>query len=282
MPDVGTWAKLAAYVVCIGLVLEFAHRFYWQINRWAAALKSGPTSRAILSALSASIPLIAVLLITGAFCVYIDRQSLAWLGLQRDGDSLMLFVGGVTVAFATVSFLFLSGYSIGWFKVERSSISRDQVPTFCGSVCDFSLAAVFEEIAIRGYIFSVLEHTWGGGVAVVGSAVFFSAFHLIKHPHMPLMFTINALFFGLLTGQARLVTGTLWAPIGLHFGWNLAMGPVFGLPCSGQVYDGGLVSCTVEGPEWLTGGLYSPDAGVLGTAALIIATAVLVTFMPIY
>jgi len=282
MPDVGTSAKLAAYVVCIGLVLEFAHRLYWTINRRVIQSELAALWRALLSASSASIPLIAVLIVTGAFCAYIDRQSLVTLGLARDGDSLMLLIGGTTVAFATVSVIFLAGYSIGWFKIERSSFSRSKVPAFCGAVCDFSLAAVFEEIAIRGYIFTVLQQTWGGTAAVVGSAMVFSAFHLIKHPGMPLIFTINALFFGLLTGQARLMTGTLWAPIGLHFGWNLAMGPVFGMPCSGREYDGGLVRCSVDGPDWLTGGLYSPDAGVLGTGALMIATAAVMTFVPIY
>jgi hypothetical protein len=281
MPDVGTWAKLAAYVVCIGLVLELAHRIYWQINRWAMALSIGATWRALISATCAAIPLVAVLLVTGAFCVYIDRQSLESLGLRSDLDSLAAFVEGLAIAFAAVTVLFFAGYTIGWFRIERSTISRDQVPAFCGGACDFSLAAVFEEIAIRGYVFSVLQHSWGPTVAVTGSAAVFSLFHLIKHPRIPLIFTINAFIFGILTAEARLVTGTLWAPIGLHFGWNLAMGPIFGLPCSGRTYENGLVCCAVEGPEWMTGGLYSPDAGLLGTGALTMAAAALMALMPI-
>ena len=280
MPDVGTWAKLAAYVVCIGLVLEFAHRIYWRLNRAAMSLPAGPTWRALLCALCASVPLVAVLLVTGVFCVYVDRQSLESLGLARRADSLPLLAGGVAIAFASVGILFLVGWGAGWFKVERTSISRSQVPAFCGGASDFLLAAIFEEVAIRGYVFSVLNHTWGGSIAVAGSAAIFSLFHLIKHPRVPLIFTANAFLFGLVTAQVRLVTGSLWAPIGLHFGWNLAMGPVFGLPCSGRNYDSGLVCCVAEGPEWLTGGLYSPDAGILGTGALLIATAALMTFMP--
>lgn len=282
MPDVGTWAKLAAYVVCIGLVLEFAHRIYWQMNRWVIALELGATLRAVLCTLCASIPLIAVLAVTGVFCIYVDNQSLESLGLQQDVDSLLHFAGGLTVAIVAVSFVFLAGYSIGWFRVENSSFSRSRVPEFCGGASDFLLAAIFEEVAVRGYILSVLLHTWGPSVAIVGSSIIFSFFHLIKHPRLPVIFTINAFLFGVITAQARLVTGTLWAPIGLHFGWNLAMGPIYGLPCSGREYNDGLVCCSVDGPEWVTGGLYSPDAGILGTATLIVATAALTTFLPIY
>jgi len=281
MPDVGTWAKLAAYVVCIGLVLEFAHRLYWRIYRWTMALATGPTIRAILSALCAAIPLVAVLIVTDAFCVYVDRQSLESLGLHCGFESIATFIEGIAIAFAVVTIIFMVGYIIGWFKIERSSMSRHQIPAFCGGVCDFSMAAVFEEIAVRGYIFTVLDQAWGVTVAVVGSSIVFSLFHLIKHPKMPLIFTINAFIFGILTAQARVMTGTLWASIGLHFGWNLAMGPIYGLPCSGRRYDGGLVGCQVDGPEWVTGGLYSPDAGVLGTGALTITAFALAALLPV-
>ncbi|HOM71536.1 MAG TPA: type II CAAX endopeptidase family protein [Armatimonadota bacterium] len=281
MPDVGTWAKLAAYVVCIGLVLEFAHRLYWQLNGWAMNSSASAGWRAFFSAIFAAIPLFAVLLVTGAFCIYIDRQPLYSLGLQSGFDSFLMFSEGAAVAFVAVTFLFLAGYSIGWFKIERASISGDNFPAFCGGACDFSLAAVFEEVAIRGYVFSVLQHSWGSNVAVVGSAVVFSLLHLIKHPKIPLVFTINAFIFGILTAQARLITGSLWVPIGLHFGWNFAMGPVFGLPCGGRKYEHGLVISSVNGPEWMTGGLYSPDAGVLGTGALTVTAAVMLALMPV-
>lgn len=282
MPDVGTWAKLASYVVCIGLALEFAHRLYWQINRWTMELSSGPTIRAILSVLCAAIPLAAVLLVTGAFCVYIDRQPMESLGLHGGIESTAAFVEGIAIAFTAVTLIFMTGYSIGWFKIERSSMSRHQIPAFCGGACDFSMAAVFEEIIFRGYVFTALNQAWGITAAVVGSSLVFSLFHLIKHPKMPLIFTINAFIFGVLMAQARVMTGTLWASIGLHFGWNLTMGPIYGLPCSGRPYDGGLVGCQVDGPEWVTGGLYSPDAGVLGTGALTITAFALAMLLSIY
>lgn len=282
MPDVGTWAKLAAYVVCVGIALEYAHRIYWKLYRRVMGSNSQPWLRSVLCALTTAIPLITVFLITGAFCIYVDRQSFEALGLHWSLGSLGLFSVGTAIAFVSITLLFIGGCRFGWFRVKRHCIGSQQMPAFCGSASDFLLAAVFEEVIVRGYVFTVLLHEWGAVAAVVGSAAVFSLMHIVKHPRMPLIFSINAFFFGLVTGQARLVTGSLWVPIGLHFGWNLAMGPIFGMPCSGRTYDNGLVTCAVDGPEWVTGGLYSPDAGLLGSATLIFATVALTFLVPIY
>lgn len=284
MPDVIAWAKVATYVVCIGLALEFAHRLYWQINAKIATQKTRALWRALVLAVSAAIPLVTVITLTWVFCLYVDtdQMPLKTLGLQLGPASFPLFAGSVTVALVSVTLLFSAGYLTRLFKVRRTKMTRGLLPAFCGGASDFMMAAIFEEITMRGYVFNILNQTWGGVVAVAGSAAIFSAFHLIKHPRMPFIFTLNAFFFGIVTGMARLLTGTLWAPIGLHFGWNMAMGPVFGLPCSGRNYENGLVCSAVDGPEWLTGGLYSPDAGVLGTGALAIATIVLFTIAPMH
>ncbi len=103
----------------------------------------------------------------------------------------------------------------------------------------------------------------------------------VKQPNTPAMYKINALIFGILVAACRNHTGTLWLPIGLHFGWNVVSGPIFGLPFSGSTYDRGVVVSEVTGPAWLTGGLYSLDAGLLGTLALMIAAVGLVVVTPL-
>ena len=118
-------------------------------------------------------------------------------------------------------------------------------------------------------------------MAIIGSSVVFSLFHLIKHPKMPVVFTINAFVFGVLAAHARIATGALWLPIGLHMGWNVTMGPIFGMSCSGRNYENGLFMSIAKGPTWASGGLYSPDAGLLGTAGLLVAVIGLLIIVPV-
>lgn len=279
-----TCVKLAAYLACVGVALEISHKLYWRASNRVTSLDLSTFARSVLSSLAACIPLGTALAITVAFTTLVDKGSLATLGLAYDGDSFTYVAYGAGVAFGCVAVMFLIGVLFGFIRVKPSKVSEDCVaclPSFFGGLVDFFTSAVFEEIITRGYVFYILYQAWGGTTAVVGSSVVFSLAHLIKHPSTPVIFTLNAFFFGLLTASCRCYTGTLWLPIGLHFGWNVAAGPVFGLPYSGRSYDRGVVVSEVSGPEWFTGGFYSPDAGFLGTIALIVAAAGLIAVAPI-
>jgi uncharacterized protein len=191
--------------------------------------------------------------------------------------------GGIAVAFTSVTLVFITGYTSGWFQIKSSRFTSEfynNLPSFCGGLTDFINASIFEELIMRGYVFSLLFHKIGAFPAIVGSSMVFSAFHLVKHAQLPPLFTLNAFLFGLLAAHSRLVTGALWMPIGLHIGWNIASASVFGLPFAGRLCNMGLITCAVDGPEYITGGYYSPDAGLLGTMALAFAASALVIVTP--
>ena len=272
------------YLVVIGLCLTFAHRPYWWMHKNAGSLRMGLACKSALVAASAALPLVTVCVVTAAFCAFIDKMSFADIGLRTDLRPGAALGTGIVVAFATVSLVFITGYLKGWFHVSSTRLSSDfckKLPLFCGGVSDFVNASIFEEIIMRGYVFTVLYRDVGPVPAVLGSAAAFSVSHLVTHMRLPAMFTINAFLFGMLVAQSRLVTGAIWMPIGLHIGWNVAAATVFGLPLAGRVYNGGLLTCSVEGPEWFTGGYYSPDAGLLGTMALMFTASVLVILKPL-
>ncbi len=279
-----TCLKLAAYLVCIGIALEISHRIYWRVNSKVLSLEMSTLTRCVASSMAASIPLGTALGVTLGFITVLDKGSLATLGLAYDSDSLTYVAYGAAVAFGCVTLMVLFGVIGGFIQMRRSKVSEDCIsclPMFFGGLADFFTGAVFEEIIIRGYVFYILVTTWGAEIAIVGSSAIFSLAHLIRHAKTPVIFTLNAFIFGLITAACRHYTGTLWLPIGLHFGWNVAAGPIFGLPYSGRSYERGVVESDVSGPEWLTGGFYSPDAGVVGTAALLVAAIGLVAIAPV-
>lgn len=279
------FAKLAAYLLCIGLALELSHRLYWHISQRVADLSVSTLTRSFLGILIAFIPLASAVAITSTFAALLDKQSLITLGLNYDGESLTKVSVGAAISLSCVTVAFLMGVLMGYIKVKPSKLSEDAVsslPLFFGGLVDFFTAAVFEEIIFRGYVYYLLLQAGGLYVAIIGSAVVFSTAHLVKHANMPLMYVLNAFLFGIVVAVCRYTTCSLWLPIGLHFGWNVVSGPIFGLPYSGRNYDRGVVTSEVSGPTWLTGGSYSLDAGLLGTVALIIAAAGLTATMPMY
>lgn len=273
------WLRVTAYLVAIGLTLEVAHRVYHAISRRGSRLSAPPVVRALVVALATFIPLISASVVTGLFCMYVDRASLNGLGLYIDRNPATGLISGFLISFFSITAVFMIGRASGWFRVQSSRLSGElykDLPTFCGGFSDFVNSSIFEELIMRGYVFSLLYNRLGVSSAVLGSSALFSLFHLIKHARLPILFTVNAFLFGVLAAQTRLITGALWMPIGLHAGWNLTSASIYGLPFAGRLCSLGLITCAVDGPEYITGGYYSPGAGLLGTVALGFATLALV------
>ena len=81
----------------------------------------------------------------------------------------------------------------------------------------------------------------------------------------------NTLGVGLLFALARIRTGSLWFSFGLHFGWNLFQGAVFGLPVSGLREFSTFVTASVRGSAALTGAGYGPEASAICSIVLVAA-----------
>jgi hypothetical protein len=86
---------------------------------------------------------------------------------------------------------------------------------------------------------------------------------------------LNTLVVGLLFALARIRTGSLWFSFGLHFGWNLFQGAVFGLPVSGISNFTSIVSAKAHGSPALTGGAYGPEASATCSIVLVVALPLL-------
>ena len=82
---------------------------------------------------------------------------------------------------------------------------------------------------------------------------------------------------GLFFAVAYLVTRSLWLPAGIHIGWNLTELHVLGLAGSG-FSEPSLLHSAVGGPQWLTGGAFGPEGGILALAAWLLGIVLLLRF----
>ena len=137
------------------------------------------------------------------------------------------------------------------------------------------VAAANEELVFRGYPLQVLMFGLGPWPAfLMVSAAFGLGHHL--NPNATWVGTTNTALAGILLCLAYARTRSLWLPYGIHIGWNLGIGPIFGFPLSGMTV-GSLWVTRLDGPAWLTGGRYGPEGGVLMTVTVILAAIVIGT-----
>ncbi len=127
--------------------------------------------------------------------------------------------------------------------------------------------AFMEEIAFRGVPLVGLASAVGRGPAIVVTAVLFGLVHRLN-PEVTVLALGNIALAGIFLGLTFFARGALWTATGAHLGWNLALvglaAPVSGLP-----FDVPWLDFHPGRPDWLTGGGFGPEGGLVATVALV-------------
>lgn len=185
---------------------------------------------------------------------------------RRLGSGVALGLG--VFALALVVIAVLGGYRVtGWGSVDGA----------LGTLGLMTSVAVAEELLFRGVLFRLVEELAGTWGALVVSALVFGGLHLVN-PDATLWGALAiAVEAGGMLAAAYTATRSLWLPIGLHLGWNLAEGGIFGTTVSGAGHGGGsLLVGSVQGPAVLTGGSFGPEAGLPAVLVCLVLTALLI------
>jgi uncharacterized protein len=133
--------------------------------------------------------------------------------------------------------------------------------------------ALAEEMMFRGYPFQRLEEAIGPTGAIGVFSILFGAVHL-SNPDASALGLLNTILIGVVLAIAYLRTRALWLSWGIHFGWNLTLGLLLGLPVSGLRIFNVVTRATAKGPRWLTGGSYGIEASVPGALAVVVGLLV--------
>ncbi|MFC1502296.1 hypothetical protein ACFL6A_02680 [bacterium] len=63
--------------------------------------------------------------------------------------------------------------------------------------------------------------------------------------------------------------------MGMHAGWNFFQGPIFGFSVSGMETES-WIKHTLQGPTWITGGSFGPEAGIFVLPVVLLGLLVMV------
>lgn len=198
--------------------------------------------------------LLAVTLTVEYYCA---RQTAADIGFPSAGALGGLFGGllfGAILFSVVIAILTLAHYYSGSFQSWNGLLP---------ALTFFLLGALVEELMFRGVLFRLIERLTGTWIALALSALLFGAIH-IANPHATLFSSLAiALEAGILLALAYVLTRSLWFAIGIHWGWNLFEGPIFGTQVSGGQFTASVMHARMQGPAWLTGGSFGPEAGIV-------------------
>ncbi len=218
-------------------------------------------------------------------CRHIEQSPWSFLGIGTDKKAgCFNFSLGLGIAGVLLSLIFLFELTNGWIKYSwiwqqsQHPSSNILFDAFIEFLTMGVIAAWIEELVFRGYILKALEDSRNNCYsAIIFSSFFFGLMHAVLCIKLFWGALICTFLLGVLLALGRYFTQSLWLSIGLHLGWNIFEGIIFGFPVSGNSdFLNCHFICQVTPHQLLTievlftGGEYGPEAGITGCVAAIL------------
>lgn len=214
------------------------------------------------------------LLLVTWICVRLRGEPLSSIGFVLDARWARELGAGAFLGIASALLAVAMIWASGGVRLELDPARS--VATLAYGAYVFLFVALFEETLFRGFVFQRLVAGTSAWFALLASGLVFATSHW-GNPDMhgaTLAWATLELFLGaVLLGLAWLRTRSLALPVGLHFGWNWALGNVLGFDVSGFAQAGWFRPTLLDRPEWVSGGAFGPEASVF---AVVVDVALIV------
>jgi membrane protease YdiL (CAAX protease family) len=255
-------AFLAAFVVTQPFAIWIAVAASNAVGRPVNALEIGPVTS-------------CVALIVAHFFVLrvLEKRSWSDVRLGREAWSLDALVRGIVYGALAIALPVAVLLIVGWMRAI-SWVPGSWWGTAFRLTSFFAVAALWEELAFRGYLFSAIEEMGGTRVAVGVTSVLFGAAHL-TNPGATLLPVFLVMLAGVFLAGVMLGTRSLVAAWVAHAAFNWMQSVAFHAPVSGledATPDYRLID---SGPDWITGGAWGPEGGFAVLVGMAIALLVL-------
>ena len=219
---------------------------------------------------------------------FLDRRPISDLGLRFSSHWWRDLGYGLFLGAFLMLLIFLVELALGWVTVEEIFLTNKSVPFGLAILWPLTLflaVGIYEELLSRGYHFKNLAEglsfsPLGRRRAILLAWLISSAVFGLLHagnPNATVVSTVNLFLAGLFLGLPFLLTDQLAMPIGIHITWNFFQGNVFGFPVSGtSANETTFLAVQQGGPNLWTGGAFGPEAGLLGIAAIVVGSLLIV------
>jgi uncharacterized protein len=234
--------------------------------------------------------LVAVLASVGLAGFVLDRRRFSSFGFRFGPRWWLDFGFGLALGAGLMGAIFAIELSLGWITVTGFWHEARNQPFATGMVgwlVVFIAVGIYEETLSRGYHLRNLAEGLslrpvGSSAALVLALLVSSVAFGLAHGGNPGASAISTVLLctaGIQLGLGYVLTGELAIPIGLHIAWNFFQGPVFGFPVSGIAPGPSFIAIVQGGPAEWTGGVFGPEAGLLGLASNFLGMGLIVLWV---
>jgi len=209
----------------------------------------------------------------------IERRTWRAYGLPARGVFGARFWQGLSWGLAGITLLMVALYGAHCFRFGHLAVHGLRALRFAAFwAVMFLFVGLFEEFLLRGYTQFTLARGLGFWPAAIALSCAFGLIHL-RNGGEQWPGLLAAAFIGLFFCLTLRRTGTLWFAVGFHAAWDWGESFLYSVPDSGMLSPGHLLSSSLRGPAWLTGGSVGPEGSVL---CFVVIAATWILFDRIY
>lgn len=207
----------------------------------------------------------------------IDKRTFVSLGLDTKKWVIKDIAAGFIISAILVMVIVLIEVASGWLTFEFVQLDKTDIVFRLLNLFLLTgfIVAWWENLFFVSYLFLNLKDGCGFWCAFTLDCLIFSLLHL-SNPNASIASFGGILLIHAYEIFAFLKTGNLWLVLGIHTGWNSLQG-LAGFTVSGQTEN--LVIAQVNTtPDWLGGGSFGPEAGLLIVLTSFIAFTLIVFY----
>ncbi|HET9797967.1 MAG TPA: type II CAAX endopeptidase family protein [Gemmatimonadaceae bacterium] len=240
----------------------------------AARLVLPSVSRSLDSlTLQVALQLVAVVAATAIMLRSIDVRPLGDVGLDRAAARTRPLLEGALLGGSTIGLacgLLIAAGELRVVAGPAGSSLASALPLTAFLV----VAALTEELLLRGYLLTALADGIGMRWAVVATSLMFGALH-IWNAGATVESILIVTLAGLFLGAIRVAFRSVYAASAAHLAWNWMLAVALHAFVSGIRFDAPDYRTVDGGPDWLTGGAWGPEGGAAAAAAMLVGLAYL-------
>jgi membrane protease YdiL (CAAX protease family) len=217
---------------------------------------------------------LSVVLLATLLMARFERRSFWDFGFGGSARGRNLALGAVTGALSITFVIIIMCLCGGLTLAGHSSFGLGMLGNALLYGVFFLAVAFLEDGLCSGYALVNLSKAISFWPAVILLSAFFALNH-VPNEHENNLGILSAGVFSIVLGYSFLRFGSLWFAFGFHASWDFGETFIYGVPNSGIIMPGSLLTANLSGPEWLTGGGVGPEASVLVIAVLALLVVVI-------
>ena len=215
-----------------------------------------------------------ILAVAAGIMSKIEGRRLGQYGLPRSEALGKNFRVGLLIGLLATSSTVLAIFAVQGVRFTSAAIHGSAILTAAAAWgLAFLLSGLAEEFLFRGYA----QFTLTTGMGFWPSAFLLSGLFGLVHGTNggeTVLGDLSVVSFGLLLCLFLRRTGNLWCAVGFHLGYDWGQTFLYGVPNSGLLPSQSLLSASLSGPRWLTGGTVGPEASIFCPIVLAIVAVV--------